>query len=178
MSCFPYLNWDMFASYENNKLPFYTSWGPDPFLSGVNAFTIDWHEIHPYCFPPFSLISHTLHHLKKTQSRAIMVVPDWPTAHWFPAMLELFNKHPMQFSPWLTLPQHLLQNLKSPPPRCSTMLVVSIQHLLRKCGLSSISEDVFIKARSEQTYKKTAHSIWLWLQFCKWKQICYILRRS
>ena len=52
---------DLFASRLNNKLPKYFSWRPDPFCTGVNAFSQSWDCKYGYAFPPFNQISKVLH---------------------------------------------------------------------------------------------------------------------
>ena len=43
---------DLFASYSNAKVACYYSWKPDPGDSHVDAFTVRWSGLMPYCFPP------------------------------------------------------------------------------------------------------------------------------
>ena len=79
---------DMFASKNNFQLSCYASWGPDPFASFVNAFTIYWGEFElMYLFPPFRLIGRVLQKLRADKGRAILVAPIWTAQTWFP-MLE------------------------------------------------------------------------------------------
>lgn len=52
-------NIGLFASKLNAKCKKYVSWGPDPNLSHVDAFTFKW-NLFFYAFPPFCLVSKTL----------------------------------------------------------------------------------------------------------------------
>lgn len=37
----------------NTQLESYTSWFPDPFAQGLDAFQIPWSDLKGYSFPPF-----------------------------------------------------------------------------------------------------------------------------
>ena len=76
---------DLFASRLNNKLPKYFSWRPDPFCTGVNAFSQSWDCKYGYAFPPFNQISKVLHKLNSHKSCSVLLIfPYWPSQPWFP----------------------------------------------------------------------------------------------
>jgi len=85
---------DLFASRLNNKLPVYYAWKPDPYATGIDAFTISWSNINFYCFPPFSLISRCLRKISADQAEGVIVVPWWPTQVWFPLLGTLLMERP------------------------------------------------------------------------------------
>lgn len=90
---------DLFASRINAKCDRYISWGPDPDSFCVDAFTIDWQGFFFYAFPPFSLIDKVLQKIKDDRATGILVVPDWPTQHWYPLFFNLLLEKPIRFSP-------------------------------------------------------------------------------
>ena len=58
---------DLFASRLNAKVPRFVSWSPDPSAFACDAFSLIWKEFNVYAFPPFSLISRVVVHLKRRQ---------------------------------------------------------------------------------------------------------------
>ena len=116
----------MFASYTNNKFINFTSWGPAPLASRVDMFTFTWGFCNPYCFPPFNLILRTLHHPTTNENSAVMLLPPWTTAHWFPTMLQLLTVPIFWITPTLTCPTDHLTREKQPPPNCKKMFIVSL----------------------------------------------------
>ena len=74
---------DLFANRLNNQLDRYISWKPDPGAMAVDAFALDWHKINFYAFPPFNMIGRVLRKVEDDQAEGLVVVPFWPTQHWF-----------------------------------------------------------------------------------------------
>ena len=77
---------DLFASRLNNQLPHYYSFGPDPYSSWVDAFTIKWDKnTCYYLFPPFNLIHRALAKINHDKTPQVLaVLPDWPNQPWYP----------------------------------------------------------------------------------------------
>ena len=102
-------NLDLFASRLNHQTAAYVSWKPDPGAKAIDAFSLDWHNLRAYMFPPFSLLGKVLAKLKaEAVSEAIVVAPWWPTAHWYPLLLQLVAAQPVLLPRWkhlLILPQ-------------------------------------------------------------------------
>ena len=62
----------------------------------MDAFSVVWSDLKPYLSPPFSLLGKVLQKLKVEEvPRAVVITPDWPTAHWFPLLLELVIDRPL-----------------------------------------------------------------------------------
>ena len=75
---------DLFASRNNNQLPIYASWGPDPEAKFVDAFSLDWGEFNcVYIFPPFRLLNRVLQKVRVDKVNAIVVAPVWMGQPWF-----------------------------------------------------------------------------------------------
>ena len=88
---------DLFASRVNNQLTNYISWHPDPSASATDAFTCTWNLYScVYIFSPFSLIQRILKKIVEEQvPAAIIIVPDWPTASWYPFLMKLCVDAPL-----------------------------------------------------------------------------------
>ena len=79
----------MFA--RNINYQFYTcfSYKADPKAKAVDSFTVSWHSLKFYAFPPFSIISRTLKKIKAEKAEGILVVPYWPNQVWFPVLFKM-----------------------------------------------------------------------------------------
>ena len=83
-------NIDMFASKVNAKLPQFISWLPQMCATHVDAFTVDWHHLKGFLFPPFNLISHVLKKCVDDKVQHLCgVFPLWLTKSWWPTLLKL-----------------------------------------------------------------------------------------
>jgi hypothetical protein len=79
---------DLFASFRTFKCRIFYSYQPDPYASGVDAFTYKWRD-NFYAFPPFSMISKVINKILEDACEGILIVPNWPSQSWFP----LFHKY-------------------------------------------------------------------------------------
>ena len=61
----------------------------------MDAFTIVWKEDLHCAFPPFSLIQAVIRKLEDDEAELILILPNWPTACWFPQMLNLLVAVPV-----------------------------------------------------------------------------------
>lgn len=87
---------DLFASRLNYQLKPFVSWGPDPEAYAVDAFSLSWISMSViYAFPPFSVLPRVFAKILRDQAEGILIVPNWPTASWYPQMLRLLIKNPM-----------------------------------------------------------------------------------
>lgn len=80
---------DLFASRINTKCANFISWRPDPDSVAVDAFTISWHNINFYAFPPFAVILKCLRKIIDDKANGILVFPYWPSQPWFPLLKNL-----------------------------------------------------------------------------------------
>ena len=89
---------DLFASRTNCKLAKYVSWKPDPGCFAVDAFSILWSGLYPYCFPPFSQLSRTVNKMQREELEdMILIIPLWPTQSWYPLVLRMIVAPPLVF---------------------------------------------------------------------------------
>ncbi|KZS06472.1 Uncharacterized protein APZ42_030056 [Daphnia magna] len=95
ISCQWVLSIDLFASAWNRDLEIFVSWHPQPAAHAIDAFSLDWHHLQAYAFPPFSLIRRGLGKIRKDQAELTLVAPYWPTQPWFPSLLELACERPL-----------------------------------------------------------------------------------
>ena len=77
---------DHFASYYNTKLPRFNSRFWNPGAEGVDSFTINWHGENNWLCPPIYLIPHVIHHAQKCAASGTLVVPEWPSAPFWPKL--------------------------------------------------------------------------------------------
>ena len=80
---------DLFASRINNQLPRFFSFRPDPEAEVINAFSVNWHSIPFYCFPPFSSIGKVIRKIINDNASGILVVPNWPSQFWYPTLFAI-----------------------------------------------------------------------------------------
>lgn len=80
---------DLFAAAWNNKLEKFFAWTPQPQATGVDAFSTSWKGLKAYAFPPFGLILRSLAKIRREQASLVLVSPYWPSAAWYPLLLEL-----------------------------------------------------------------------------------------
>jgi hypothetical protein len=83
---------DLFASTANTQLPKFYSLGLDPHAAGVDCFRHPWGGGGlAYANPPFvaSVIARLLAKVIREKARVVLVLPQWPTAPWWPVFRRL-----------------------------------------------------------------------------------------
>ena len=87
---------DLFASRSNYQVDRYVSWHPDPGSFMIDAFTCNWNLFScSYIFCPFSLIHRAVRKIIDESVEAICIIPDWPTAMWYPLIMKICIKPPL-----------------------------------------------------------------------------------
>lgn len=92
-------NVDLFASRTNAKCSQYISWQPDPEAMLVDAFTVSWHNMMFYAFPPFSVILKCLRKIITDKATGILVFPYWTGQAWFPLLKKMLISDIIFFDP-------------------------------------------------------------------------------
>lgn len=88
---------DLFASRLNYQVDKFVSWFPEPGCFKSDAFSFSWGNFIPYIFPPFNLISKVLNKIVQDRvSKAILIVPHWPSQAWFPVLLSMLISYPVR----------------------------------------------------------------------------------
>ena len=86
---------DLFASRLNHVVPKFVSYKPEPGAWATDAFSLNWHSLQFYAFPPFSIIGKVLAKIKQDEARGILIVPLWSTQPWFPTAMSLIVSRPI-----------------------------------------------------------------------------------
>ena len=50
-------------------------------------FSVKWNTEFYYIFPPFSLLEKVTAKIYRDKTKAIVVIPNWPTQHWYSSLL-------------------------------------------------------------------------------------------
>lgn len=153
-------NIDLFASRMNFQLKPFVSWMPDPEAFAVDAFTISWRRWLIYAFPPFSLVLRCLKKLEEDAAEGVFIVPLWPTAVWFPLLLDMLIKEPVMLPQGRSVLQ--LPHTDSPHPlhRKLQLLacVCSGDHSKRKVFRDRLQKSCW--HRGEMQQKDSTPLIW------------------
>ena len=98
---------DRFADNFNANLPIFNSkyWCPN--TSHVDAFSVSWRYENNWLVPPITLIGRAVKHVRASSARATLVVPDWPSAPFWPLL----------FSKGSSLSRIVVQVIKFSDPR-------------------------------------------------------------
>ena len=75
---------DRFATYYNAQLPRFNSKFASPGCSGVDALAQDWSSENNWICPPVCLIVDSVRHLMSCSGRGTLIIPEWPSAHFWP----------------------------------------------------------------------------------------------
>ena len=86
---------DLFASRLNHVVPKFVSYKPEPGVWATDAFSLNWHSLQFYAFPPFSIIGKVLEKIKQDEARGILIVPLWSTQTWFPIAMSIIVSRPI-----------------------------------------------------------------------------------
>ena len=79
---------DCFASYKNRKVPRFYSKYFKPDSLGVDSLAFSWVGETCWLVPPVSLVKKVILHVCLCRCRGILVVPYWPSAHYWPLLVE------------------------------------------------------------------------------------------
>ena len=79
---------DCFASRNTRLLPRYMTWFPDQEAVARDAMIHKWDPI-SYLFPPVPMIMKVLQKVKQEEIQAVLIVPEWPSALWWPILQDL-----------------------------------------------------------------------------------------
>ena len=86
------LSIDCFANDYNAKTDRFYSLFNSPGSVGVDAFSYNWRGENCLLVPPVCVVGPTLHHLRLCKSKGVLVVPFWPSAAFWPLLLNEFNR--------------------------------------------------------------------------------------
>ena len=75
---------DRFATYYNAQLLRFNSKFASPGCSGVDALAQDWSAENNWLCLPVHLIIDSVRHLKSCSGRGTLIIPEWPSASFWP----------------------------------------------------------------------------------------------
>ena len=81
---FGFLDIDRFADPNNTKLARFDARYHCPGCENVNTFTANWADDFNWWCPPIALIADTLNHAKLCQASGVLLIPEWPSAYFWP----------------------------------------------------------------------------------------------
>ena len=79
---------DRFGSFCSIQLPRFDSRWTNPCSEGVDAFSFKWNNENKWLFPPLKLIPRVLQHLAFSKVEGTLIIPEWPSAHWWPLIYQ------------------------------------------------------------------------------------------
>ena len=79
---------DCFASYKKHKVPRFYSKFFNPDSLGVDSLAFSWVGETCWLVPPVSLVKNVTRHVCFCQCRGILVIPYWPSAPFWPFLVE------------------------------------------------------------------------------------------
>ena len=91
---------DMFATWQNLKLPWYVAPMPDPRACQVDALSIPWNNLDGYVYAPVAIIPKVIQEMHAFPCRMIVVAPGWPGMPWFWDLLSLSIRPSLKFPLW------------------------------------------------------------------------------
>jgi hypothetical protein len=91
---------DWFATRHNARLRRFCSWNADERAVYVDALQhIGKRKENGYANPPFSVIGKILQKIQKSGRDLTLIVPAWPSQHWWPLLLHLLSDTPLLLPP-------------------------------------------------------------------------------
>ena len=79
---------DCFASYENHKVPHFCLKFFNPDSLGMDSLAFSWVGETCWLVPPVLLVIKVIHHVCFCQCRGILFFPYWPSAPFWPFLIE------------------------------------------------------------------------------------------
>ena len=83
---------DRFADHNNCQLPRFNSRCWNPGAEAVDAFTVNWSEENNWWCPPVSLVARVVKHAQVCRAVGTLIVPEWPSAPFWPVLHPLANQ--------------------------------------------------------------------------------------
>ena len=95
---------DRFADHTNTQVPRFNSRFWVPGSEAVDSFTCDWGIENNWWCPPICLVPRVVRHAQKTRARGTLVIPQWPSAPFWPLLFPN-GSDPADFvTEWVELP--------------------------------------------------------------------------
>ena len=102
---------------------------PVPDALYIDAMSISCENQFVYLFPPFNMIRPVLNKISLESTKALVIVPMWPTQSWFNKLLKLAVEKPMIIeSKYLRLPGTNQKHPLYPTLRLLALMCTRDQH--------------------------------------------------
>lgn len=76
---------DRMASADNSLLPRFFSRFASVGAEGIDCFSVlDWSSENNFINPDFNLLSRVIEHMQRCGASGTLIIPDWPSAPWWP----------------------------------------------------------------------------------------------
>ena len=95
---------DRFADHLNAHTQRFNSRFWVPGSEAVDTFTCDWSEENNWWCPPVYLIPRVIRHAQLTKARGTLIVPQWPSAPYWPLLFPNGSDPADFITAWLELP--------------------------------------------------------------------------
>ena len=89
---------DWFANYYNHKIPRFFSRFLNPNTAGVDFFFQSLSGENCLVVPPVSIVPRVLHFMKLQYAVGTIIIPLWPSAHYWPFISHIYNKYLAAYS--------------------------------------------------------------------------------
>ena len=89
---------DCFANYYNHKLPRFFSRFWNPNTAGVDFFIQPLKGENCWVVPPVQIVPRVLHYMKSQNAVGTVVLPFWPSAHYWPLLMNKYLKYISAYS--------------------------------------------------------------------------------
>ena len=162
---------DLFASKINFQLPRFVSWKPQPGCFAVTAFSLNWQNLKPYCFPPFRILPKVLQKISLDEATEIVIIPNWPTQVFYATAINMLIDNPI----YMKKHKRLLQ-LPNQPEEIHTIWntgpsgVPVIRQSIARQGLLKEASDIIIAGWRRTTSKQYQTYLRKWEIYCsKWE---------
>ena len=136
---------DCFANYYNHKLPKFFSRFWNPNTAGVDFFFQPLGGENCLVVPPVGIVPRVLHYMKCQYAVDTLVVPFWPSAHYWPLTMHRYGD---------SLVVHVIRAGRADATAKSYMRV--IKKFLDWCKSKQITQDEITCFRISETWRKHA----------------------
>ena len=157
----------LFTSRLTYQLKQFVSWRPDPLAIHSDAFSMNWHNIHGYAFPPFTLIGRCLQQIVlQNVEQLILIAPVWPSQPWYTLLLQLCIDHPLLFPMSPTVLTR--ENQSHPLPN---LQLETIGKCYKTANILESTRNILLAAWQKNTTSAYASAWNKWVSWCDPRKI-------
>jgi hypothetical protein len=86
---------DWFATRHNALLPRFATWCADEQATYIDALQCLHENENGFANPPFAVIGQIIQKVRQSNRDLTLIVPAWPSQHWWPTLLSLMSDTPL-----------------------------------------------------------------------------------